>query len=116
MHPRACAIQRAVVAVEICHGSQKRQELVLAGRLPAVEICTLGDVRRTATVWRTRRARAERAELPDLHRCTQIRVPAVNFHLILAFATSRRDNEKKAHNKELLEQQQPNERGAWYYL
>ena len=34
-----CAIQRAIRSVEGGHGSDERQKLVLASKLPAVEVC-----------------------------------------------------------------------------
>src|SRR5215469_10635553 len=100
MFSNAGAMKGAVVSVEVYDAAQKRQELVLTGKLPSVEVRVLRDMRRSATVRRTGRAGAEGPELPDFDRSSEIGVAAEEFDFILGLGYGCHTSNKRGENKE----------------
>ena len=78
---------------------------MLAGKLPAVEVGALRDVRRIPTIRWARRAGAKRAELPFFHGGAEIRVAPEKFDLGLGLRTVGYAQDKPEENEELEHRQ-----------
>src|SRR5258708_33357263 len=103
MHARSCAIERPIVSVEIGHGPQVRQGFLLAGKLPSVQIRLLRNIWWGAAIWRTGCTGPQRAGLRDFDLCTQIRISAEDFDLVLRFSGHRQNQSRQGENEKFAE-------------
>ena len=82
MFPGAGPIQLAVGSIKISDSTQKRQELILARELPAVEIGVLGSISHNGS---GRNSNWTGSELRLSDRCAKIGITAEELDFVLGF-------------------------------
>ena len=101
----ACTVQFAVGSVEIHSAAQEREELVLTGELPAIEIGVLKSLGHQRS-WGQGANRCARGVLGLSYRSAKIGITSIEFDFVLGLGGDCHARDERSKSEELEEQRQ----------